>query len=115
MADATGIKYKPGQQEEEAWQDTSGVYDAEGNPLSLDDYADDSDADVANNSEDDDDGSDGFEDNEGLVEDQEIFNMDTGWSIEDFVTDDAPDVAAGDHKVESCCFAFLLSHSDCDC
>ncbi|KAL3145816.1 hypothetical protein ABBQ38_015190 [Trebouxia sp. C0009 RCD-2024] len=95
LADATGIKYKPGQQEEEAWQDTSGVYDADGNPLSLEDYAD-VDAAVDNKSEDDDEWSD-LDDNEGLVEDQEIFNMDTGWSIEDFVAE-APDVAAGDHK-----------------
>lgn len=112
MADATGIKYKPGQQEEEAWQDTSGVYDADGNPLSLEDYAD-VDAAVDNKSEDDDEWSD-LDDNEGLVEDQEIFNMDTGWSIEDFVAE-APDVAAGDHKVEPYLFKLLLLHSDCHC
>ena len=110
MADATGITYRPGQQEEGTWQDTSGVYDADGNPLSLEDYADDIDGDVNNDSrgEDDDWSDDDFEDNDGLVEDQEIFNMDTGWSIENFVAN-APAVAAGDYKVEPDLFMLALT------
>lgn len=107
LADATGTRYKPEQQEEEAWQDTSGVYDTDGNLLSIEDYADDVDSEIDNKG-DDDEWSDDFDDNDGLVEDQEIFNLDTGWSIENFVAD-APDVAADDHKVAHIMCSFLAS------
>lgn len=98
LADVTGISYKPRQQEEEAWEDTSGVYDADGNLLSIEDYANDDDGAL----DDDAKWIDDFDNNEGLVEDQEIFNMDTGWSIEDFVAQ-APDAAVADHKVDLSC------------
>ena len=94
LADVTGTRYKPRQQEEEAWEDTSGVYDTDGNLLSVEDYANDNDGALVNSDE----WIDDFDNNEGLVEDQEIFNMDTGWSIEDFVAD-APAAAVADHKV----------------
>ena len=98
MADVTGTSYKPRPQEEEAWEDTSGVYDVDGNLLSVEDYANDDDGAV----DKDDTWIDDFDNNEGLVEDQEIFNMDTGWSIEDFVAD-APAAAVADHKVDLPC------------
>ena len=108
LADVTGTSYKPRQQEEDAWEDTSGVYDANGKLLSIEDYADDNVGAL----DDDDKWIDDFDNNEGLVEDQEIFNMDTGWSIEDFVAE-APDVAVADYQVDlSCTFTaaanFLL-------
>lgn len=36
------------------------------------------------NSEDDNVWTDDFADDAGVIEDQEIYNMDTGWSIQDF-------------------------------
>lgn len=101
LADVTGTSYKPQQQDEEAWEDTSGVYDSDGNLLSVEDYANDNDGALGNNDE----WLDDFDNNEGLVEDQEIFNMDTGWSIEDFVAD-APAAAVADLQVNlSCIFS----------
>lgn len=104
MADITGTEYKPRQQgeEEEAWEDTTGVYDADGNLLSVEDYDDDDNVGAL---DDDDD----FDDNEGLVEDQEIFNLDTGWSIEDFVAA-APETPVADHKVTSVIHTYLGSN-----
>ena len=98
LADATGAKYKPKEQQEDAWEDTTGLYDTHGNLLSFEDYADDDDGEALDDDDDDRDWADDFGDNEGLVEDQEIFNMDTGWAIEDFIAD-APEPPALDHKV----------------
>lgn len=103
MADITGTEYKPRQQEEEeAWEDTTGIYDADGNLLSLEDYAEDDNVGAL---DDDDD----FDNNEGLVEDQEIYNLDTGWSIEDFVAA-APETPVADHKVTSVMCMYLNSN-----
>ena len=114
MADVTGTSYKPRPQEEEAFEDTSGVYDADGNLLSIEDYANDDDGALDN----DDEWIDDFHNDEGLIEDQEIFNMDTGWSIEDFVAA-APAAAVADHKVDlSRMFtiaAISLFHKICIC
>ena len=114
MADVTGTSYKPRPQEEEAFEDTSGVFDADGNLLSIEDYANDDDGALDN----DDEWIDDFHNDEGLIEDQEIFNMDTGWSIEDFVAA-APAAAVADHKVDlSRMFtiaAISLFHKTCIC
>ena len=114
MADVTGTSYKPRPQEEEAFEDTSGVYDADGNLLSIEDYANDDDGALDN----DDEWIDDFHNDEGLIEDQEIFNMDTGWSIEDFVAA-VPAAAVADHKVDlSRMFtiaAISLIHEICIC
>ena len=72
LAGVTGVKYKPAQQQDDEWQDTTGVYDTDGNLLSLEDVLEDDDWD------------DDFADDSGVVEDQEIFNLDTGWSVQDF-------------------------------
>ena len=97
LAEATGLKHKRKQQQDETWQDTTGVYDTDGNLLSIEDYAED-DNDDLDHATDTDEWSDDFDDNEGLVEDQEIFNMDTGWSIEDFVAN-APEAPPLNSKV----------------
>lgn len=75
LATVTGVKYKPGPQQEDAWEDSTGVYDTDGNQLSLEDISDD---------DNDDAWVDDFGDDTGVIEDKEIFNMDTGWSIQDF-------------------------------
>lgn len=77
LATVTGVKYKPGPQQEDSWEDSTGVYDTDGNQLSLEDISDDDD-------DDDDAWVDDFGDDTGVLEDKEIFNMDTGWSIQDF-------------------------------
>lgn len=77
LATVTGVKYKPGPQQEDLWEDSTGVYDTDGNQLSLEDISDDDD-------DDDDAWVDDFGDDTGVLEDKEIFNMDTGWSIQDF-------------------------------
>lgn len=74
LATVTGVKYKPGPQQEDTWEDNTGVYDTDGNQLSLEDISDDND----------DAWVDDFGDDTGVIEDKEIFNMDTGWSIQDF-------------------------------
>jgi len=73
LATVTGVKYKP--QQEDTWEDSTGVYDTDGNQLSLEDMSDD---------DNDDAWVDDFGDDTGVIEDKEIFNMDTGWSIQDF-------------------------------
>ncbi|KAL0037059.1 hypothetical protein WJX77_011070 [Trebouxia sp. C0004] len=75
LATVTGVKYKPGPQQEDIWKDSTGVYDTDGNQLSLEDMSD---------GDNDDAGVDDFGDDTGVIEDKEIFNMDTGWSIQDF-------------------------------
>jgi len=75
LATVTGVKYKPGPQQEDTWEDSTGVYDTDGNQLSLEDMSDD---------DNDDAWVDDFGDDTGVIEDKEIFNMDTGWSIQDF-------------------------------
>ena len=109
LAAGTGTKYKPKQHEEEAWQDTSGIYDTDGNLLSLEDFVDDDVAGATGNDDDDDEWTDNFDDNEGLVEDKEIFNLETGWSIEDFVAD-APEESSANHKVGSVMCPHFVSH-----
>ena len=78
LATVTGVKYKPEQQQENDWENTTGVYDTDGNQLSVEDMTED------DNNEDDDVWTDDFADDAGVIEDQEIYNMDTGWSIQDF-------------------------------
>lgn len=78
LATVTGVKYKPEPQQEDNWENTTGVYDTDGNQLSVEDMSED------DNSEDDDVWTDDFADDAGVIEDQEIYNMDTGWSIQDF-------------------------------
>ena len=76
LATVTGVKYKPEPQQEDSWEDSTGVYDTDGNQLSLEGISEDDN--------DDDVWVDDFEDDTGVTEDKEIFNMDTGWSIQDF-------------------------------
>ncbi len=75
LATVTGVKYKPGPQQEDSWEDSTGVYDSDGNQLLLEDISDD---------DNDDAWVDDFGDDTGVIADKEIFNMDTGWSIQDF-------------------------------
>ena len=75
LATVTGVKYKPGPQQEDSWENSTGVYDTDGNQLSPEDISDDDNGDAW---------VDDFGDDTGVIEDKEIFNMDTGWSIQDF-------------------------------
>ena len=73
MADVAGVKYKPQQQQQQQELDhVEKGSDAEQTSLEDifgDDWADD--------------------DDEGVVEDREVYNMDTGWSLTDLELDDA--------------------------
>ena len=74
LADVAGVKYKPQQQQQQQELDhVDGGSDAEQTSLEDifgDDWADD-------------------DDDEGVVEDREVYNMDTGWSLTDLELDDA--------------------------
>lgn len=75
LADATGVKFKPEQQPQpQAWiNDDDSDSETQQNATLEDIFADD---------------WAGEDDAEGVIEDREVYNMDTGWSLTDLELDD---------------------------
>lgn len=104
LSKLTGVNYNPPQRNivfDDSKVISTGTYDSSGRRVDDDDDDDGSDGDLtdaqlkallepgsdSDSESDDDDWSDNFDDLKGVVKDEEIFNLNSGWSISDYTDD----------------------------
>ena len=115
LSNLTGVNYNPPRRNivfDDSKVISTGTYDSSGRRVDDEDDDDGSDGDLTaeqlkalleagSDSESDDDWSDDFDDFKGVVKDEEIFNMNSGWSISDYTDDGKQSQAKGKPKTKA--------------